>query len=70
MCDLSVDERDAVLGQVEELTDLVTQVSASAQSIRSLSWMDHEELDRLLAAVGAKAAEARAWVGHKVAGHG
>lgn len=69
MCDLSVDERDAVLGHVEGITDLAGQVAASAQSIRSRSWMDHEELDRLLQAVEAQAAQARAWVGRKVAGH-
>ncbi len=70
MCDLSHGERDAILGQVKGLEELMAQITTNTQSVEERSWMDHEGLDRLLAQLAAKANETQGWVQHKAATHG
>lgn len=71
MCDLSQTERDTILGHVSGLEELVTRIRTSAQSIQDRNWMDHEDLDRLLAELGTRATETQSWVHQKmVATHG
>jgi hypothetical protein len=53
--------------RIAAITDLVGQINTSAQSVRDRNWIDHNELDRLLAELSDKAADARSWVHRKVA---
>lgn len=66
MCDLSNTERDAILGHVSGLEDLVNRIRTSAKSVEDRSWMEHDDLDRLLQELSTKAADARTWVHGKV----
>jgi hypothetical protein len=67
MCDLSESERNAILGHIAALEDLVARIRASGASVEERNWMDHEGLDALLAELADRAVEARGWVGRKVA---
>jgi hypothetical protein len=67
MCDLNQTEKDAILGHVESLERLVGRIRTSAASVEQRNWMDHEDLDGLLSDLGAKTAEAHAWVHQKMA---
>jgi hypothetical protein len=65
MCDLTEGERDAILGHVRGLEEVLTQIRTSAQSIHDRSWMDHAELDRLLVDLSGRVAATQDWVHHK-----
>jgi hypothetical protein len=71
MCDLSADEKDAILQYVNALTELIDKVRASSRSIEERSWMEHDELTQLLGQLADTATEAGQWVHDKVhATHG
>jgi hypothetical protein len=70
MCDLSNGEREAILGHVKGLEELVTRITTNASSVEERSWMDHEGLDQLLGQLAARATETQGWVQHKAAAHG
>lgn len=67
MCDLSQSEREAILGRVKGLEELVTRIRASAQSIEDRNWMEHDDLDRLLTALSTETAGTQTWVHQKMA---
>jgi hypothetical protein len=71
MCDLTPDEKVAILQQLTGLQDVVDQIKTSAQTIEDRNWMEHDELSQLLGHLVGKANEADQWVHQKVhATHG
>ena len=71
MCDLTADEKDSILQQLNALQDVVDQIKASAGSIEDRNWIEHDEVSQLLVLLAEKANEANHWVHQKVhATHG
>jgi hypothetical protein len=71
MCDLTADEKDSILRQLNALQDVVDQIKASARSIEERNWLEHDEVSQLLVLLTEKANEANHWVHQKVhATHG
>jgi hypothetical protein len=71
MCDLTADEKDAILQHFSALQEVVDRIKASAQSIEDRKWIEHDEVSQLLGLLVDKAKLADHWVQEKVhATHG
>ncbi len=65
MCDLTADEKDAIVQQLDALQAIVDQIKASARTIEDRNWLEHDEVSQLLVALADKANEANHWVHEK-----
>jgi hypothetical protein len=72
MCDLNPEESAYIRGALADITALIGQANANAESIADRSFMDHETVSLLLHQVADKARKAASWVAakpHEHAGH-
>ncbi|MBO3747767.1 hypothetical protein J5X84_16940 [Streptosporangiaceae bacterium NEAU-GS5] len=69
MCDLTADEKAAILGALTDITSVTAQLNDQAAVIAERDWMDHAALDALLGQIVSAAGSARHFVHEKTGAH-